>query len=406
MAFNKKEENKKFVFKPQKGVTVRKSYYTFSRQYPAEKYGKIKFKSKSRYRVKHRGLKTSLVLLGLVFLMCLSYFVCILAYDFSYKSLDLVPTTSTNDDENPVSFLVDNTIQALYLPTDKIADTSYISSLIKEIKSRDANSVIIDFKTSDGNLVYNSTNSYAASAGVAIYDSQILREAIDLFESEGIEVIAQIYCFEDNLIASEYPELAVKYMNTTVNWLDDLSENGGRAWLNPYNEDVMAYLSDIIAEICTFDIAGIILQSVQFPDGAAIDNATYIGEISSDYRNTTLLDFISEIYNQMPTSKFMLVAQSVTAMLGGEESIYAGTLNAAQSDGFIYDTSDRDEIYIIDSSNDYSDFKSMFIQIDVINSGAYSVAMIDESEYSAKFIKALSTDGYDSYIIYDENGNY
>lgn len=405
MAFNKKSEDKKFVFKPKKSVTVRKAYYTFSRQYPADRYGKIKFQSISRYRIKHKRLKTSLAVIGLVFLMSLSFFVCSLAYDFSYKSLDLVPDSSQTD-SNTVSFLEENNIQAVYVAYDKITDSDYIDDIIKLVNSLKANSVIIDFKTSDGNLIYNSSNSYAISAGAAIYDSSIIREVIDEFESEDIQVIAQVYCFEDNLISSEFSEWAVKYMNTTVNWLDDLSENGGRSWLNPYSEGVSEYLSDIIAEICSFDISGIILQSVQFPDGASIDNATYIGESSSENRNSALLDFISEIYAQMPNNKFMLVSQSVTAMLGGEESVYSGNLNLAQSDGFIYYTSDRDEIYVIDSENDYSDFKSMFIQIEMFSGGAYSVPIIDESEYSSKFIKSLIADGYESYVIYDENGDY
>lgn len=401
MAFRKKQDGKKFVYKSKARVTVRKAYYTFSKQYPAEKIGKIKFKSKSRYKVKHKWLKRSLAVMGLVLVFTLSYFLSTLAYDFSYKSLDLASTTEFFDaDEDVVSFLQDNQIQAYYLSADKLADTQYIKDLIKDIKSKSANSVIIDFKTSDGNLIYNSSNAYALSAKVAIYDTQTLLEVIDLFEDSDIKVIASVYCFEDNLIASTYTDLAVKYMNTTVNWLDDLSENDGRAWLNPYSEDAQQYLSDIIAEISSFDIAGIILQSVQFPQGASIDSATYIGESSFDTRNELLLDFISSINEQVSNDKFVLVSQSVTSMLGAEQTIYYGTLNAADVDGFIYDTSDRDEIYIIDSTSGYSDYKSMLIQIDAINNGAYSVPMYQEDDYSWWFFNSLSDDGYDSYVIY------
>ncbi|MFI3142127.1 MAG: putative glycoside hydrolase [Clostridia bacterium] len=401
MAFKKKQDDKKFVFKYKSGVTVRKSYYTFSKQYPAGKIGKIKFKSKSRYKVKHKWLKRSLAVIGLVLVFTLSYFVSTLAYDFSYKSLDLISTTESLDvGEDAVSFLEENEIKAFYLSTDKIADTDYIKDLIKEIKSKNANSVIIDFKTSSGNLIYNSSNSYSLAANAAIYDSQTIREVIDLFENDDIEVIASIYCFEDDLMASYSSDLAVKYMNTTVNWLDDLSENGGRAWLNPYSETVQEYLKDIISEICEFDISGIILQSAQFPDGAAIDNATYIGESSLETRNEVLLEFISDVNEQVTNDKFVLVSQSVTSMLGGEQSIYYGTLNEADVDGFVYDTSEREEIYVIDSTSNYSDFKSMLIQIDAINGGVYSVPMYQEDEYSWWFFKSLSDDGYDSYVIY------
>ncbi len=401
MAFKKKQDDKKFVFKPKASVTVRKSYYTFSKQYPAEKIGKIKFKSKSRYKVKYKWLKRSFAVIGLVLVFTLSYFASTLAYDFSYKSLDLIPVTESLDvGEDAVSFLAENEVKAFYLPTDKIVDTDYIKDLIKEIKSKNANSVIIDFKTSSGNLIYNSSNSAALAAKVAIYDSQTLREVIDLFESEDIEVIASIYCFEDDLMANYNSDLAVKYMNTTVNWLDDLSENDGKAWLNPYSEAAQEYLSEIIAEVCSFDISGIILQSVQFPDGAAIDNATYIGETSFETRNDVLLEFISSINEQVSNDKFVLVSQSVTAMLGGEQAIYYGTLNEADVDGFVYDTSERPEIYIIDSYSNYSDFKSMLIQIDAINGGDYSVPMYQEDEYSWWFFNSLSDDGYDSYVIY------
>lgn len=397
MAFKKpydEEELKK------KNVKVKNSYYTFSKDYPIGNLTKRKNSRKKENRLLIRRI--SIMLLCFVIVAAAAFFATEVCLKFSYKAPNESESVSNTEqtlpqEENSASL----SVKAFFLPEDKIADTAYIKRLISQIKRYDANGVVISFKTEDGHLAFSSDNEYAISSNAALYDNETLRNALSLFSNKNISIIAQIYCFEDPLLSGAKPQLAVKYMDTDVSWIDDTEENGGKSWLNPCSAKARSYLLDVISQAQDFGVSGFILKSVSFPTKGAVDTAGYPGEKDKSQRNEVLQSFIKKAKAEILPGSFLLVSQSTDETINSETPYLYGTLTTSTADGFCADISSRPEEYVIDRKTEYSSILSLFSKLEnAVGSKEKLVAGIDSSECSHGFLRTLSKSGYENFIIY------
>lgn len=380
---------------------VRKSYYTFSREYPA---GNIPLERKIHLRLKSDFSKKSLSALLIILLLGLSFFTVRLLLDISHK------TPSEQAPENSIEIVAEESVletdgfRALYMPYEKLGDTSYIKSFIKKVKRYDCNSVIIDFKTESGKLCYSSLNSYAINGKCAIFDNNTVRQALALFRKENITVAARIFCFLDNTIPESNPELAVKYMDTDVNWIDTAAE--GKTWLNPCSKETLSYLLSIISELQAFNIKGFVLENCHFPDSQNTGGATFPGENSLKDKNAVLRLYIKKIKEQLTSDSFLVITQSANDALNGNKRIYYGAINNADFDAVAAYTIERPKDCFFDKKNDFIDMLNLFSSIRDNYVDRTFIPIIDFSEHSRKYMRTIRKNGYTSYIIMDTAGEY
>lgn len=386
--------------KKDKSLRVKKSYYTFSQEYPA---GNIPIKRRKNRRFRHGPAKAALTSLLAVSLVCVSFFLVSVALEISEKTPSEVnaPVTETGE-----SLLVTEGVRALYMPSEKIGDTSYIASFIKEVRRKNCNSVVIDFKTADGKLSYSSLNEYAIKGKCSVYDNDTVRRCINLFKEKNISVIARVFCFEDNAVASTSSELAVKYMDTDVNWLDGSDENGGKAWLNPRIEESRSYLISVLSELYALDIRGFILESCSLPDTQNTAAATYPADKASLTKNEALRDFVTKAREAIPKDAFILMGYTAETALNGNAKLFDGLFADGDYDGYTADLSVRDPAYTVDKKSKFSSILSLFTLIENSNPDKKFIPVIDMSEYSSGYISAIKKSGYTSYILFAENGEY
>ncbi len=390
--------------KRKKGVRIKSSYYTFSKEYPIDSFGHARKadKRKQKRAVRLRAVLCTLIFVAIAFV---AYFAVDFGLKISYKepSDNLPAQTNAATQTNSVK----SGIKALYMPSDRLNDTKYIKRLIKKIKAKDADSVVIDFKAQDGKIIYSSSVSYAMLAKCAMFDNETVRKAIDTFKSENINIVAGIYCFEDAVISSENSELAVKYLNSDVTWLDGLEENGGKSWLNPYSKKACDYIRQIIEEVRQMGVNSFILKSVCFPTGEDTDKAGYPGEESKKNRNQTLLSFIESVRKLLPADCTVLVSQTASDALNGNDSLYFGSISKNAADGICIETKIRPEEYAVDKKTDFISMMSLFANIaQGMNEKSRLIPIIEKKEYSRKYVRTILNSGYDSFIIYEEDGNY
>ena len=401
----KKTEKKKSPYAVDGKVRIRDSYYTFSQEYPSRI---LRLEGKKRKTRKQRILKNCLVSLGLIFLALFSYFTVNLLLDISYRDIEKIDSavSESTESEETVSFLEESNLKALYMPCAKLGDSVYIKNLIKEIRIKNCNSVVIDFKTADGKLAYTSLNEYAINARCALFDNNTVRQAIDLFKSEEIKVVARVFCFRDPLASSQNPDLAVKYMDTDINWIDSSDEQGGVTWLSPVSKKARGYISDVVSEIMSFKVDGLILEAVHFPTGKNTSGATYPGEKKSGERNKILRDFVSDIKSALPKNCFLLVSHSADDITEGNKDIYFGNMLFSSADGFTVDTLRRDEKYIIDKKTDFVTIFSLFSSVKEEIGEKKAVYTVDMSEYSGAYLRKMQKAGYKDFILYSADGEY
>ena len=388
------------IFRKKDKLRVRKSYYTFTQEYP--KYIEVE---KTGRKITPKTLKKAAVYCALFFAVaCVSFFAVKLAINISYAPIDTQQEVQqeTNLNENILS----QGVKALYMPYEKIGDEEYIKAFIKEIKKKNGNSVVIDFKTDEGRLCYSSMQENAIVSSAALYDNDTVRGAVSLFRSAGISVVARIFCFSDSRLANANGDVAVKYMGTEVNWLDGSDENGGKSWLNPYSKSVRNYLSGIVKEISNFGVGVFILEDLQFPGGENTSSATYPGEKKSNQRNSALITTLNKIKSALPEDALVIVAQSATDASQGNENIYYGSLSTAGYYGIAVDTAERPLGVAVDKKTDYISVLSLYTTVSGRFAGKTVIPVIDMSEYSSSYLRAIRKSGFESFILYNENGEY
>ena len=394
------QKKPKKIFRKKDKLRVRKSYYTFTREYP--KYIEVE---KTGRRITVSTLKTAAVRLAIFLLIASVSFFCVkLAINISYA-----PITEENETVQEVNFnekIISQGVKALYMPQEKMGDEEYVEDFIKKLKKKNCNSVVIDFKTAEGRLSYTSMNETAIAASAAVYDNDTARWVIDAFKDEGIAVIARIYCFSDNRAAAADSDIAVKYMSTDVNWRDGSDENGGICWLNPYSKTTKAYISAVAKEVSKLGVGIFILEDLQFPGGENTASATYPGEKDKANRNTALKNTLAQVKRALPENAIVILSQSATDASAGNEGVYYGTMGNADYYGLAVDTADRPVSIAIDKKADFVSVLSMYSSITGRFANKTIIPIVPTEEYSYSYFRAMKKSGITSYILYNENGEY
>lgn len=393
---------KKKLFKSTEKVRVRNSYYTFSEQYPK---GYIIGKN---YKSRKKAHKTKTVLSVCLFLALFlaSFFVMDLALKISYHPIEEnKPHQSAESAPFNKNDLLAEGFKALYMPYEYLSDTEYIENFIKEIIKKDANSVVIDFKTDEGKLCYSSINEHAIAATASLFDNDTVRKALGLFSSANINVAARIVCFKDNAAATATPAMAVKYMDTDINWLDGTDENGGKAWLNPFSKLSRDYNVSVAKELRSLGINIFLLDCVQFPESDNLAGAFFPSETPSG-RNKILKTFLYQINTAVGSDALVFLMQNSTDTLNANETKYSGTMNNADVSGIVIDTSDRDISFIIDKKSGFSQILSFYSSINQAVENKPIVPIIETEEYTYSYRRALEKNGYNNFIIYNADGEY
>lgn len=394
-----KKRNKK-VFSPKDKLRVKKSYYTFTREYP--KYIEVE---KTGRRITPALLRKAAVYLAAFLLIAsASFFAVKTAINISYAP---IPQQQEQINENSFGEKIPlEGIKALYMPQERISDEGYIKDFIKQIKKKNCNSVVIDFKTREGRLCYSSMNENAIAGACAVHDNDTVRRAIDIFTQQDIAVIARIFCFSDNRVATANSNVAVKYMDTEVNWLDGSDENGGKAWLNPYSKSVRNYIADVAREICSLGVSIFMLEALQYPGGENVSSASYPGEKDTASRNSMLKNTLSQVKNAVGDKSLVILSQSAEDAMAGNESIYFGTMSDAAYFGIAVDTAQRPFSISVDKKTDYVSVLAMYATISQRFADKTLIPVIGTEEYSRSYLRAMKKSGFESYILFNENGEY
>lgn len=390
----------KKIFTKKEKLRVRKSYYTFTREYP--KYIEVE---KTGRRITAATVRMLSVRLAMFLIIASVSFFCVkLAINISYAPIneEIIEVQKVNFNDK----ILLQGIKALYMPDEKMGDEEYVKDFVKKLKKKNCNSVVIDFKTKEGRLAYTSMNETAIASSAAVYDNDTARRVIDIFTKAGIAVIARIHCFSDNRAAGAVDNIAVKYMDTDVNWLDGSNENGGNAWLNPYSKAAKTYISDIAKEVSRLGVGIFILEDLQFPGGDNSASATYPGEKDTANRNTALKNTLAQVKRALPENALVILSQSATDASEGNEGIYYGTMGNADYYGLAVDTAKRPIGVAVDKKADFISILSIYSSAAGRFSGKEIIPIVDIEEYSYSYFRAMKKNGFESYILFDENGEY
>jgi hypothetical protein len=182
----------------------------------------------------------------------------------------------------------DNTeVRGIYMTGHTVSNKKKFDELVKLIDETELNAVVIDVKSDEGMVLYQTELKDVQFSGA---NNNIIIKDIDAvlkhLNEKDIYTIARIVTFKDNKAASKFPNLAVKTASGTV-WRD----RNGQAWLNPYNEEAWNYVLDIAEEAAIKGFDEIQFDYVRFPTDGNLKVIDY-GSLKSKSKAQAIGDFL------------------------------------------------------------------------------------------------------------------
>lgn len=362
-----------------------KGYYGFSKKYPSRR-GERPIHETPKAKKRERAKK---ILAG-VLLVCLFVFTFIFA-KFCYN-LSTRPLPQQEENTAPI-ITTDNlgTIRATYIENHVLGEITDLSKALDDAKHNGFNAIMLDFKTQDGLLTYNS-DLISYSADINVIDEVI----IDKIKDEGFIVIGRIFCFEDTIAPQRINAYVYENAEKTKIWFDNSAINGGRVWLDPTNSRAVNYLCSVISEVSDFGADCIYLQSVEFPQARENAKPVYSADDTALNRNLVLMQFIENAVKSAG-NRPVILGMPLDCATDGDTEKWGGSLfDTAASVCSPLLTAPENSSYIEFIENNYivmnDKVKNHFSTIKVIPT-------VKNQPEDAEFYEKLSESATDSYII-------
>lgn len=263
-----------------------RGYYEFSKKFPSQRgtvYEIGESKKRRKKEIRNKILSAVLIVIALI-LALIAFFFCM---DLSRKP---IPQETEHGNSTAVSAENIGQIKAIFIENSLLEDGAELEKKLNEAKENGFNSVMLDFKDEDGNVLFPSS----AAATSRIDDKiQITQSMIEHFKAEGFTVIARIYCFKDSVAPQRIGAYVYEDENLSSPWFDAPAALSGRVWLNPADVRAVNYLLSVIGEAVSFGADCIYLGGVEFP--VSNENPPVFTEDDASLsRNFVLLNFVEQ----------------------------------------------------------------------------------------------------------------
>ncbi|MBI5651304.1 MAG: carboxypeptidase regulatory-like domain-containing protein [Chloroflexi bacterium] len=179
------------------------------------------------------------------------------------------------------------------------ADPDHVRGNFDIVTKSELNAVVVDVKSEKGRIAWDSQVPLAKEIGARFSASVDLAMVLDLCRKHNVYCIARLPVFQDTLLATARPALAIKYTNGVV-----FSENGGSAWTNPYNQDAWNYNLALAKEIAAMGFDEIQFDYIRFP--GLWPNLYFGVPNSEDARISAIAGFLARAQKELrPTGVFI-----------------------------------------------------------------------------------------------------
>ncbi len=153
------------------------------------------------------------------------------------------------------------------------------------------NSVVFDIKDESGKIRYESQVPLALEVG-AVDPGYRLDDVVAEMHDRGLYVIGRVVSFEDPVVASSRPDLAIRVGSKPL-------RKGSQAFLDPTDPDARAYDIDLAVEACAAGVDEIQFDYVRFPtglrSGMSLDgDGIYVGADGQVDRLEVISSFLEE----------------------------------------------------------------------------------------------------------------
>lgn len=147
-------------------------------------------------------------------------------------------------------------LRARYVPASAV-NSAQLTYLAGSLDSEGYNAMVIQLKTSDGQLSYHSGVGLTDSYGVN--GTEDIGPAVEQIKEMDVYLVAEIATLMDDAMALRNTPLALKNSRGQV-----ITASGG-SWLDPYNRSAREYITDIMTELAGMGFDEVLLTGIAHP---------------------------------------------------------------------------------------------------------------------------------------------
>ena len=178
-------------------------------------------------------------------------------------------------------------IKGIYLNSYDFLNSEKMSSIKAIIDETVINTLVIDVKTDNGHLMYDSDvlESYEINNERVKFNKESLK---DLKNNHNIYLIGRVVAFQDPLFAKTYEESAVFDSKT-----NSIFSKNGQYFLDPSDQKSRNYVLNVAIEACGLGFDEIQFDYIRYPD-TVHNNLVYEEESTFNNRTRIINSFLDE----------------------------------------------------------------------------------------------------------------
>ncbi|PID87534.1 hypothetical protein CSB07_01025 [Candidatus Gracilibacteria bacterium] len=163
-------------------------------------------------------------------------------------------------------------VKSLYYTSYAGGNSKKINSLYNLAKNTEINSVTIDIKDVSGYVSFQLNNKdFDKIKPISNNRIKDIESLIKTLHEKNIYVIGRIVVFKDKLLASNRPDLAIKWTDRKTVWND----YSGNKYMDPYSKEVWDYNANIATAAYKIGFDEINFDYVRFPSDGKISSTYY-----------------------------------------------------------------------------------------------------------------------------------
>lgn len=196
--------------------------------------------------------------------------------------------------------------KSVYIPSIILHDEQGFNAILDFAIKAGCTEIVLDAKDATGMVLFTSTNDKAVAAGAITGTAFDAKKITKKIANAGLTPVARLNAYKDDYMATFDKDMSVLYYNTSVSWLDNSPELGGRGWLNPYSTESQDYIKSLAIELADSGFKKIIIDSLSFPTGLGLEKAGY-GDTSMQTKSEVLATFAEEIEAELHARGILVI---------------------------------------------------------------------------------------------------
>lgn len=206
-------------------------------------------------------------------------------------------------------------VKGIYV-TGNVAGSERMEDLIALVDATELNTMVIDVKNDEGEITWKMETSSVQAMGNGVAYIKDIHALMTVLKQHNIYTIARIICFKDPVFAQNHIDCALKKPDGSF-----VTDAYGLAWVNPYQEAVWNYLTEIALAAADVGFDEVQFDYVRFPIGSDADAADYGVDRTIVTKEQAISGFLSYACERLHEKGIAVTADVFGTVIGSEIDI-------------------------------------------------------------------------------------